>query len=196
MSFKLIDLPYGLDSLDPVISKRTMEHHYLKHHAGYVDKLNAALPDSDRSKSLEQVIMDAHAAKDARVFNSAAQIWNHDFYWLSLSPTPVSCDDGRLSALIGKSGGLDSVKNALKEAALGQFGSGWAWLLYNSAEDALEITSTSDAETPVTGDKTALLTIDVWEHAYYLDHQQDRAGYVDGVLEQLNWQFAAENLPV
>ena len=197
MSFKLMDLPYAMDALAPTISQATMERHYGKHHATYVAKLNDALTEADAGKSLEDIIKESHAAGNAAVFNSAAQIWNHDFYWNSMVPGGSSLDNERLVGLIEKScGSVDEMKAQLKAAALGQFGSGWAWLVSDAAGENLEIVKTANAETPLTTDKVALITIDVWEHAYYLDWQQDRAGYADACIEKLiNWEFAVSNLP-
>jgi len=195
MKFELPPLPYAHNALEPVISQRTVHHHYEKHHAGYLKKVDAALEGDERQKSLEDIIR-AAADGNQGLFNSAAQVWNHNFYWQSLSPDNPSLTDDRLKALVDQCfGSEDAFKQQFKDAAVGQFGSGWAWLVFDPATEKLEITSTSDAETPLTSNKTPLLTIDVWEHAYYLDHQQDRPGYVEGCLDKLlNWDFAAANL--
>lgn len=197
MDFTLPELPYAMDALEPVISRRTLEHHYGKHHAGYLTKLEAALADEDKSKSLEEIISQSYQQQNAAVFNSAAQVWNHTFYWNSMSAKPTEPSDERLKSLIEASfGSVDTLKEKLKASATGQFGSGWAWLVYSPGDKSLKVTSTSDAETPLTSDLVPLLTIDVWEHAYYLDYQQDRPGYVDSFLDKLiNWDFAAANLP-
>ncbi len=196
MKFELPALPYAMDALEPVISQRTLHHHYEKHHAGYVNKLEAALDGASADKTLEEIIVESEKSGNAAVFNSAAQIWNHTFYWHSLTPDPSPLDDQRLIDLINASfGDVEQLKEKLKAAATGQFGSGWAWLLHDPEKDVLTVTSTTDAVTPLTGPHVPLLTIDVWEHAYYLDYQQDRAGYVDGIVEKLlNWQFAESNL--
>ena len=196
MKFELPDLPYSLDALEPVISRRTLHHHYEKHHAGYVSKLDKALKGDAREKSLKEIILWSYRNEDAAVFNPAAQVWNHTFYWHSMTPEPAALDDKRLVELIDSSfGGLDALLEKFRTAATGQFGSGWAWLLHDPSRDVLSVTSTADAGTPLTGNQVPLLTLDVWEHAYYLDYQQDRAAYVDGVLDKLlNWRFAAANL--
>ena len=196
MKFELPELPYALDALEPVISKQTLHHHFEKHHAGYLKKLDVALEGGDRDKPLEDIILDSYKQENPAVFNPAAQVWNHSFYWNSMTPEPVALDDQRLIELIDSSfGGADVLLEKFKEAATGQFGSGWAWLLYDPKRDALQITSTSDAHNPIPTEQKPLLTLDVWEHAYYLDYQQDRGKYVDGVLDKLiNWQFVAANL--
>lgn len=196
MDFKLPPLPYGQDALDPIISKRTVGIHYEKHHGGYVTKLEAAIDDASRGKSLEDIIIESHKAQKAGVFNNAAQVWNHTFYWNSMAPEASNIRDDNLRKLVDDAfGGVDSFKEKFKAAAAGQFGSGWAWLLYDPAKKSLSISSTGNAGTPVTTDQKPLLTLDVWEHAYYLDYQQDRARYIDGFLDKLiNWEFAAKNL--
>lgn len=196
MKFEVPELPYPQNALEPVISERTVRHHYEKHHAGYMKKLDAALKDGDREKSLEDIILESHKQENLAVFNPAAQVWNHTFYWNSMTPAPSALDDQRLIGLIDSSfGGADNLLKKFSEAATGQFGSGWAWLLYDEKHDVLQISSTTDAENPLPTEQKPLLTLDVWEHAYYLDYQQDRAAYVDGILDKLiNWQFAADNL--
>ncbi|GJL66954.1 MAG: superoxide dismutase [Nitrospirales bacterium] len=195
MNITLPSLPFEKDALEPVISERTLGHHYDKHHAGYVKKLKDALENSDRYETLEEIISDSFNNQNAKVFNSAAQVWNHSFYWNSLSPKD-SEPDKALSELIKQSfGDMGSLLAELKDTAAAEFGSGWAWLLYDPANDSLSIESTTDAQTPITGKLIPLLTIDVWEHAYYLDYQQDRAAYLNGVTTKLlNWDFANENL--
>jgi len=196
MKFALPDLPYSQDALEPVISKRTMFHHYEKHHASYVKKLESALDDSRRDDSLEQIIGDSYRREDASVFNPAAQVWNHTFYWNSMSPDNERLKDERLISLIDASfGSVDKLLQEFRDAVLNQFGSGWAWLLASPDGEPLQVKSTTDAVNPLPGEFKPLLTVDVWEHAYYLDYQQDRAAYVDGFLDKLvNWRFAAENL--
>ncbi len=195
MEFILPPLPYPSTALEPVISQRTVYHHYEKHHAGYLSKLDAALEGKDREKPLETIIIESYG-RNPGVFNSAAQVWNHTFYWNSLSPEGGTLTDPELIGLIDRCfGSLDAFKKRFAEAALGQFGSGWAWLLYDAGKDELSIDSTKDAENPLTTNLTPLITADVWEHAYYLDYQQDRGGYIEGFLEKLiNWNFAAGNL--
>lgn len=196
MEFKLPPLPYAQDALDPVISKRTVTTHYEKHHAGYVTKLEAAIDDASRGKTLEEIIVTSHKAQNAAVFNNAAQVWNHTFYWHSMTPEPTDIRDDQLRKLVDDAfGGVDGFKQKFKAAAAGQFGSGWAWLLYDPDKKALSISSTGNAANPLPTNQVALLTIDVWEHAYYLDYQQDRAAYIDGFMDKLiNWEFAAKNL--
>lgn len=193
MNFELMQLPYADDALEPHISARTVGFHYGKHHRGYLTKLEAALKDDPRAgQSLEEII----ASADGRLFNLAAQVWNHDFYWNSLDPSGSSTPSATLQQLIETNfGDLATLKEQLKATASGEFGSGWAWLVYSPVSNALSITSTTDAELPDASLGSPLLTIDVWEHAYYLDHQNDRSGYLQGVLDHLlNWDFASANL--
>lgn len=192
MKFEMKPLPYDYDALEPHIGARTLEFHYDKHHSGYMKKLKAAVADTPLAdRSLEAIILES----DGGVFNSAAQVWNHDFYWRSLSPdgggTP---GDDLHKALKEQFGDFDTFRNKLKSAAVGEFGSGWAWLVVDT-DGKLAVTSTHDADNPLTSSQTPLLTIDVWEHAYYLDVQNDRGEYVDRVLDDLlNWDFAERNL--
>jgi len=192
VKFEMKPLPYDYDALEPHISARTLEFHYDKHHKGYMKKLEAGIKDSPLAdKSLVEIIRKA----DGGDFNNAAQVWNHDFYWRSLSPDGGGQPGERLAgALTRDFGDVDTFLDKLKKAAVGEFGSGWAWLVVKPSGE-LDVCSTTDAENPLTGDDTPLLTIDVWEHAYYLDVQNDRGEYVDRVLnELLNWSFAEENL--
>ncbi len=194
MSIELPNLPYAGDALEPHISARTLEFHHGKHHKAYVDKLNAAIKDTDYAgKSLEEIITESEAASNAGVFNNAAQIWNHTFLWHSMSPHGGGDPTGALAdAINAKFGDMDGFRDAFKAAAMGQFGSGWAWLVRTS--DGVDIVTTGNAATPLTGDATPLLTLDVWEHAYYLDYQNKRDTYIDAFLKELvNWDFAAKN---
>ena len=192
MAFTLPELPYARDALEPHISAETLEYHYGKHHAGYVKKLNAAI-DADPSlagKTLEDLI---HTAKGG-VFNNAAQIWNHTFYWHSLSPDGGGEPTGKLAEAINDAfGDFATFKQKFTDAANNQFGSGWAWLTRDAA-GKLHISSTSDAKNPMTEGHTPLLTCDVWEHAYYIDRRNDRASYVEHFWALVNWKFAAKNL--
>jgi len=191
VKFELKPLPYDYDALEPHISARTMQFHYDKHHQGYMKKLKAATEGTpQQDKSLERIILDS----DGAVFNSAAQVWNHDFYWQSLSPNGGGKPGEMLAdAIKDQFGDFDSFQERLKAAATGQFGSGWAWLVVGS-DGKLQVTSTSDADNPLRSGQTPLLTIDVWEHAYYLDYQNERGTYVDKLLDHLvNWQFAEDN---
>ena len=195
--FTLPPLPYADDALSPTISANTIGFHYGKHHQGYVNKLNelaAGTPLADQS--LEAVIKaTAGKADQTAIFNNAAQVWNHTFYWNSLRPKGGK-PGGALAELIEKSfGDYDKFKVEFAKVATGQFGSGWAWLVKDG--DKLIVTKTGNADTPIAQGQKPLLTVDVWEHAYYLDYQNRRADYVAAVLENLiNWDFAARNLAV
>lgn len=194
---ELPPLPYADTALDPVISANTLGFHYGKHHQTYVNNLNKMLEGKDQlaSLSLEALIQEtAGNAEQQGLFNNAAQIWNHTFYWHSMSGSGGGAPSGKLKDRIDADfGGLDEFKDAFKQAAVSQFGSGWAWLIVEDGK--LAISKTSNADTPLAEGKTALLTIDVWEHAYYLDYQNRRPDYVDAWLDKLvNWEFAARNL--
>jgi superoxide dismutase, Fe-Mn family len=188
-------LPYAESALDPVVSARTVGFHYAKHHKGYVDTLNKLIKNTAlASLSLEELIARTAGDSDnAQIFNNAAQAWNHDFYWHSLHPHGGGEPPAELRHRIEASfGSIDACKNELAAAATTQFGSGWAWLVLDG--DELKVTKSGNAETPVTKGVRPLLTIDVWEHAYYLDYQNRRADYVGAILDKLiNWAFAAEN---
>lgn len=187
-------LPYALDALDPYISARTLEFHYGKHHKAYVDKLNAAIPGTDYADlALEGIITKAAAEKNAGVFNNAAQTWNHGFYWQCLAKDSGTPSAALASAIDAQLGGMDKMVADLTAQAVGHFGSGWAWLVSDAG--ALKVITTHDAETPVThAGVVPLLTIDVWEHAYYLDYQNARPNYLAALTKELiNWSFASEN---
>jgi Fe-Mn family superoxide dismutase len=189
-------LPYAENALEPVVSAKTIGFHYGKHHQGYVDTLNKLVAGTElASLSLEKIIA-ATAGKGDKVeiFNNAAQAWNHDFYWRSLRPKGGGEPPAALKQWIETSFiTVDACKKELAQAATKQFGSGWAWLVQEHGK--LKVVSTGNAENPLTKGATPLLTIDVWEHAYYLDHQNRRVDYVNGVLDKLiNWGFAADNL--
>lgn len=191
MAFELYKLPYSENALEPYISKETISFHYGKHHATYLNNLNALIKDTPLEKeSLESIILNA---SDQAIFNNAAQVWNHTFYWQSLSPKKQDIPEGNFKQMVLRDfGSIENLKAELKKAALSQFGSGWAWLV--SDNDQLKIVKTSNAETPL-GKAIPLLSIDVWEHAYYLDYQNRRGDYVDGILNNLlNWNFAIQNL--
>ncbi|MDX1517703.1 MAG: superoxide dismutase [Woeseiaceae bacterium] len=195
MAIELPDLPYEKNALAPHVSPDTMALHYGKHHKGYVKKLNKAIADSDyEDQSLETIITRAHDQGDTGVYNNAAQTWNHTFLWHSMSPDGGGKPTGQLAEAIDDAfGDLDGFRKQFKKAATGQFGSGWAWLVENDGK--LDIVATGNADTPVTGAARPLLTLDVWEHAYYLDYQNRRGDYVDAFLKELiNWEFAAANL--
>lgn len=196
MTIELPDLPWSRDALAPHISERTMDFHYGKHHAGYVTGLNADIKDTPLADADLPAIVQETAGDGQRagIFNKAAQTWNHTFFWHSMSPDGGGAPSGDIGAAIDSSfGSYDDFAKAFKGAATGQFGSGWAWLV--KGPDGLEIVSTGNADTPLVGTSTPLLTIDVWEHAYYLDYQNDRGAFVDTFLENLvNWEFAETNL--
>ena len=196
MTFTLPPLPYESTALDPVISARTLEFHHGKHHQTYVTNLNNLIKDSDLAdQSLEAIIQQvAGDASKAGIFNNAAQVWNHTFFWNSLTPMGGGKPGGKLLSLIERDlGGLEKFAEDFKQAAISQFGSGWAWLVVDNGK--LAITKTANADLPMTKQQTALLTIDVWEHAYYLDYQNRRADFVQAFLDKLiNWQFAEANL--
>jgi Fe-Mn family superoxide dismutase len=197
MAFTLPDLPYAKDALAPHISPETLDFHYGKHHQAYVTNLNGLLAGTPQeSSTLEAVIKDAAGDKaKAGVFNNAAQIWNHTFYWHSMKPGGGGKPYGKVAQLIDRDlGGYDTFAKDFKQAALTQFGSGWAWLSYKDGK--LVISKTPNAETPLTETGTTpLLTIDVWEHAYYIDFRNRRPDYVDTFLSSLvNWDFANQNL--
>ena len=192
MEFKLDPLPYDYDALEPHISGKTLHFHYDKHHRNYLDKLEKAIKGSPMAdKPLEQIIADTEGA----VFNSAAQVWNHTFYWNSMRPDGGGDPQGELEqALKDSFGTVDAFRQDFAEAAKGEFGSGWAWLVADP-DGGLRVISSTDAENPVASSLSPLLTIDVWEHAYYLDYQNERATYIKAWLDNLvNWDFAAANL--
>lgn len=191
MPFSLPELNYSKDALAPHISAETIEYHYGKHHKAYVDKLNAAIEGTpDAEKSLEDIVRSSKGG----VFNNAAQVWNHTFYWNSLSPNGGGEPTGELAQAINKTwGDFQSFKEAFSTAAAGQFGSGWAWLVKKS-DGTLAITTTANAETPLTEKgQTALMTCDVWEHAYYVDYRNARPKYIEAFWSLVNWDFAAQN---
>jgi Fe-Mn family superoxide dismutase len=189
-------LPYAENALDPVISTKTIGFHHGKHHKGYVDTLNKLVAGRElEGLSLERLVAEtAGNADKVAIFNNAAQSWNHSFYWRSLRPKGGGDPPSLLKQKIEASfGSLETCKKELATAATTQFGSGWAWLVQESGR--LKVVMTSNAETPLTGKSRPLLTIDVWEHAYYLDYQNRRPDYVNAVLDKLiNWGFAADNL--
>lgn len=189
-------LPYAENALEPVISARTIEFHYGKHHKGYVDNLNKMVEGTVYAgQTLERVIGETSGkiAKTA-IFNNASQAWNHAFYWKSLSPDGGGEPPEALKKMIEAAfGTLDACKKELAAAATAQFGSGWAWLVLDGA--VLRVVKTSNANSPLAKGMKPLLTLDVWEHAYYLDYQNRRSDYVAAVIDKLlNWEFAAENL--
>lgn len=194
MAFELPKLPYDYDALEPHISAETLRLHHGKHHKGYIDKLNNALEEAGAEDlSLEQVIQRSADSEDAKgLFNNAAQSWNHEFFWNCMTPGGGGMPDGELGRQIEADfGGFEKFRKAFKTAATGQFGSGWAWLVLDGGR--LKVTSTANAGLPMTQGQQALLTCDVWEHAYYLDYRNERASFVDAFLHNLvNWEFVAQ----
>jgi superoxide dismutase, Fe-Mn family len=196
MAFELPALPYAESALEPYYSARTISFHHGKHHKAYVDNLNKLVAGTDlEGKTLEEVILAAAGnPQKAGVFNNAAQIWNHTFFWHSLKPGGGGKPTGALAAKIDQAfGGYEKFVEQFKAAAVGRFGSGWGWLVVEAG--ALKIVATPNAETPLTAKQTPLLTVDVWEHAYYLDYQNRRPDFVQAYLDHLvNWDFANANL--
>lgn len=196
MGYELPALPYDYTALEPHISKSTLEFHHDKHHAGYVSKYNAAVEGTDMATSTIEDVIKAIAgdASKAGLFNNAAQAWNHSFYWNCLSPNGGGTPSGALADKINADfGSFEKFAEEFKAAAATQFGSGWAWLVLDNG--TLKVTKTGNADTPIASGQTPLLTIDVWEHAYYLDYQNKRPDYISTFLEKLvNWDFVAENL--
>ena len=194
--FQLPPLPYADNALEPVISANTISFHYGKHHKTYVDNLNNLVKGTDyENASLEKIITETAGKADrAPLFNNAAQIWNHTFYWNSLKGSGGGKPTGKLATMIDAAfGSYDNFRKELSATTVSQFGSGWGWLVVDGG--ALKVVKTANAEVPFTKGQKPLLTIDVWEHAYYLDHQNKRAAYVDAVIDKLlNWDFAAQNL--
>lgn len=190
MAIELPPLPYALNALEPHISKETLEYHYGKHHQTYANNLNALLDGSDfEDFPLEEIIYQASGS----VFNNAAQVWNHSFYWNCLSPNGGGEPTGKMLEIINQSfGSFAKFKEQFTKNAITTFGSGWGWLVRNSA-DKLEIVSTSNAGNPMTDGKTPLLTCDVWEHAYYIDYRNARPKYLDAFWNLVNWKFVADN---
>ncbi|ARN85156.1 superoxide dismutase [Candidatus Nucleicultrix amoebiphila] len=196
MSFTLPPLPFEKSALEPHISANTLNFHYDKHHQAYVTNLNKLTEGTPlSSKSLEEVILEsANNSERVGIFNNAAQVWNHTFYWNCLSPTGGGEPMSDVLALIERDfGSFEVFQEQFKNMAVSQFGSGWAWLVFDKG--ALKITKTSNADLPLAHGQVALLTCDVWEHAYYLDFQNRRPDYVDTFLKHLvNWEFVAKTL--
>ena len=191
MAFQLPALPYSRDALAPHISAETIDYHYGKHHNTYVEKLNGMVPGTEfEGKSLEDIIRTSSGG----VFNNAAQVWNHSFYWECLSPNGGGAATGAVAAAIDKAfGSFAEFKQAFTESAVGNFGSGWTWLVKNS-DGSVAIVNTSNAETPLTDSAvTPLLTVDGWEHAYYIDYRNARPKYMDAFWALVNWDFVNKN---
>ena len=189
MKHELPALPFAQDALAPVISAETLDYHYGKHHNAYVTNLNNLVPGTEfENSSLEEIILKASGG----IFNNAAQVWNHSFYWNCLSPNG-GAPTGALAAAIDTAfGSFDNFKAEFTKAAATNFGSGWTWLVKN-ADGSLAIASTTNAGTPMTSGQTALLTVDVWEHAYYVDYRNARPKYLEEIWKIFNWDFVADN---
>ena len=189
MTFELPKLPYELNALEPHISQETLEYHHGKHHQAYVTNLNNMIPNTEfEGMTLEDIIQKASGG----VFNNAAQIWNHSFYWNCLSPNGGGEPTGALADAIQQAfGSFADFKEQFSKAAITTFGSGWAWLVKN-ADGSITITSTGNAGCPMTNNQKALLTCDVWEHAYYIDYRNARPKYVESFWKLVNWEFVSE----
>ena len=192
MAFELIELPFPSDALEPAVSARTLSFHHGKHHKTYIDRTNAAVEGTDMaSDDLETVIAKARGSNQG-LFNNAAQSWNHGFYWHSLRGEEGSPSGDLASKIDSAFGSLDALKKKLAESGAAHFASGWVWLAEKGG--SLSVEETHDGDTLADQDINPLLVIDLWEHAYYLDHQNARPAYLDAVIAKLNWDFAAENL--
>lgn len=190
MVFELPLLPYSIDALEPYISKETVEYHYKKHHATYVNNLNKLVKNSEfMNSSLEDII----CSSSGPIFNNAAQTWNHSFYWKCLSSDINLQPSGKLLQDIeSRFGSYEKFKENMIQAAMSVFGSGWTWLV-KTADGSLEIVNTFNAQTPITQKLQPLLTIDVWEHAYYIDYRNVRLDYIENVWKLINWSFVEDN---
>ncbi|HLF96134.1 MAG TPA: Fe-Mn family superoxide dismutase [Methylococcaceae bacterium] len=193
MAHQLPELPYAKDALAPHISAETLEYHYGKHHQTYVTNLNNLIAGTEfENLSLEDIVKKSSGG----LFNNAAQVWNHTFYWFGLAPNPTALGrkpSGALAAAIdAKWGSFDEFKKAFTQCAIGTFGSGWAWLV-KKPDGSLDLVSTGNAATPLTTDNKALLTCDVWEHAYYIDYRNSRPNYLESFWKLVNWDFVAKN---
>ena len=192
--FALPELPFAYNALEPVISDRTLRFHHDKHHAAYVNTLNALLKAAGKTpETLESLILETARSDERKLFNNAAQAWNHSFFWASMSAERQTPSDTLAAAIAGAFGGLDKLKEAFVAEGVGQFGSGWVWLAADSA-GALSVVTSHDAETLALGRQgTPLLVADVWEHAYYIDTRNDRKGFLTAWFGKLaNWEFAAK----
>ncbi len=191
MAIELPPLPYSRDALAPTISAETLDYHYGKHHQAYVTNLNKQIEGTEfETMDLESIIKKASGG----MFNNAAQVWNHTFYWNCMSPDGGGDPTGKLADLINQAfGDFSTFKDEFTKTATGTFGSGWGWLVQR-ADGSLALVSTSNAATPITGDDTPLLTCDVWEHAYYIDYRNARPKYVEAFWKLVNWEFVASQL--
>ncbi|BDZ72293.1 superoxide dismutase [Methylophaga marina] len=190
MAYELPPLPYAKDALEPTISAETLEYHYGKHHQTYVTNLNNLVPGTEfEGKSLEEIITKASGG----IFNNAAQVWNHTFYWNCMTPNAKGTPEGDLAAAIDSTfGSFDEFKETFSKSAATNFGSGWTWLVKN-ADGSIAIVNTSNAGCPLTDGQKPLLTVDVWEHAYYIDFRNARPKYLEAFWGLVNWDFVAEN---
>ncbi|MFX4228073.1 MAG: superoxide dismutase [Porticoccaceae bacterium] len=190
MAITLPELPYAIDALEPQISKETLEYHYGKHHATYVAKLNPLIEGTDLADAdLETIIKNSEGG----VFNNAAQVWNHTFYWNCLSPDGGGEANGPVAEAINAAfGSFEDFKEQFTNSAVNNFGSGWTWLVKNT-DGSVAIVNTDDANTPLTTDARPLLTVDVWEHAYYIDYRNSRPAYMEAFWSLVNWNFVNEN---
>jgi len=195
--FTLKSLPFAKNSLEPHMSEKTLDFHYGKHHQAYIDNLNKFLESSEMNTwSLEEIILKtANKSEQSAIFNNAAQVYNHEFFWNCLSPKSEDriISDELLSMINSAFGSLDDFYEQFKAAALGQFGSGWAWLV--KGDNGLEILKTANGDNPLTHNLKPILALDIWEHSYYLDYQNRRGDFIDAVMKNLfNWNFAAKNI--
>lgn len=190
MPHLLPKLPYPIDALEPYLSQETIEFHYGKHHSAYVNKLNELIIGTEFEKMpLEEIIKKS----SGEIFNNAGQTWNHNFYWRCLKPTSSDYQSTQINDQINNTfGSLEKFKETFKKNALGNFGSGWTWLVKNR-DGSIAIKNTSGAENPILSGQTPLLTCDIWEHAYYIDYRNGRAKYVDAFWNLVNWKFAEQN---
>ncbi|MCC5859998.1 MAG: superoxide dismutase [Fe] [Ectothiorhodospiraceae bacterium] len=193
MKHELPELPYAKNALEPHISAETLEYHHGKHHKAYVDKLNDLIPGTEfENMPLEDIIRKASGG----LFNQAAQVWNHTFYWHCLSPNGGGDPSGELAEAINRDfGSVDAFRKEFTDKTIANFGSGWGWLVKNKSDGKLSIVETDDAKTPLTDDSVVpLLTCDIWEHAYYIDYRNARPKYMEAFWNLVNWDFVAENL--
>ena len=191
----LPDLPFDKNALTPIITEETFDYHYGKHHAAYVNNLNGIVKDTELAHlSIEELIKKGHADNNAPLFNNAAQHWNHTFFWLCLSPEGGKSPQGEIAERINRDfGSFDAFKEQFSTTATKLFGSGWAWLA-EDGEGKLEILGLKDAHTPITENKKPIMTLDVWEHAYYIDYRNARPKFVENFWDIINWEFANNNL--
>ena len=192
MAFELMPLPYDSEALAPAISAETLSFHHGKHHQTYIDKMNAAIDGTPMADETMEAIIAAARGSNAGLFNNSAQSWNHAFYWMSLAPDAQSPGGDLAAGIDAAFGSLDGLKTQLADRGAGHFASGWVWLAEKGGK--LSIEETHDGDTLADSGFNPLLTLDVWEHAYYIDHRNARPAYLKAVIEQLNWAFAAENL--